>query len=269
MSPGRSQLRGLVAATALWRELKGEAALIAFTLRRVPKLRQSPLRELFLRFYLLAGVESLGGIAVRAAVLGALLIGYVVNVMAADAGSAIRLLESIVVREVAPIFATLIVMAKAAIELTGQLAWMRERGETDGLALLGVMVDEFLALPCVAGIAAATAMLTLYFELLAVGGGLMIASLVADVSFTELAERFLLEFRIGDLVYALCKGILFGLLLGAVSTYHGLRAPAGERNVARPVSRAVMQALFVISLANGLLAYVIKGQVLFGIVRAA
>jgi phospholipid/cholesterol/gamma-HCH transport system permease protein len=249
-------------------EMGRELGLVALALRRSTLILRPPFREVFFRYYLMSGVESLGGVATRAAMLGTLIVAYVVNVLAADAESAIHLLESVVLREIGPVFAALIVMTKAGIEITGQLARMRERGEIDGLRLLGVPPIELLVVPCLLGVAAATVMLTLYFEILAVGSGLVISSWVANLSLAELAERFLMQFKFIDLVYALGKSVFFGLCLGAVACYHGLLAPMGRsRELPRLVSRGVMQSLFLISLLNAMMGYLVNGVLLFGIVR--
>lgn len=253
---------------ALIRELGGELRLVAEALRHLPILRRPPYRGIFFRFYLLAGVDALGSVVLRAALIGTLIVAYVVNVVAADADIAIHLLQSIVLREIAPTFAALIVMAQAGIETTSRFAHMREHGEIDGLRLLGIAPGPLLAVPGLLGIALATVVLSLYFAVLAVVGGIFIASGLADVTLIELAERFLLHLEFADFAYALLKSALFGLVIGAVACYHGLLAPHSADDRSRLVSRCVMQSLFLISLVQAVTSYIQHGVLLFGILGA-
>ena len=243
-------------------------ALLGLALRGIARLTAAPTRDLFVRYYLLAGANSVATIMVRAAVLGTLLIGYVLNVVAADAQSAIHLLVAVVLREGGPLFAALIVMAQGGIEVTGQFARMRERGELHGWRLLGIDPLEFFCAPSLLGIAAATVVLTLYFNTITVVGGILFSSLITEVSVVELVERFLLHVQITDFLYAMFKSVLFGLAIGTVSCYHGLLAPLRHQgDGARLISRSVMQSLFLISIINALAAYIAHGIVFFGVVR--
>jgi phospholipid/cholesterol/gamma-HCH transport system permease protein len=234
----------------------------------VSLVTRSPWRELFIRYFMLAGIDSVRNVLIRATLVGGVLIGYVVNVVAADAQSAIRLLVMVVLREGGPIFAALIVMARGGIEITGQLVRMRERGEGQGLQLLGVDPLELFGAPCLLGIAGATVILTIYFNLLAVAGGIVLASLIADLSVVELAERFFLQVQFADFFYAIGKSAMFGVAIGAVSCYYGLIAPIHRwRDGSSLVSRSVMLTLLLISLINAVAAYIAHGVVFFGAIH--
>ena len=250
-------------------EIRHELGLIGLALSDVPKLFRSPHRELFIRYYLLAGLNSARTVAFRAAALGTILVGYVINVVAADAQSAIHLLVQVVLREGGPLFAALMVMAQGGVEMTGQFVRMRERSEMDGLRLLGIDPLGLFCAPCLLGIAGATVVLTLYFNIIAVLGGIVLSSLISNVSVLELAGRFLAQVAMGDIFYAMLKSVLFGLCIGMTSCYHGLLGPLHQTNGggAHLVSRSVMQTMFFLTLVNALAAYLARGVVLFGVVR--
>jgi len=229
------------------------------------QLRRQPWRGLFLRYFTLTGVQAFSGIAVRAAMLGTLVIGYVINVIAADAQMAALLLV-IVLREGVPLLAALLVVAKSGVEITGQLAGMRERGEVRGLRLLGISASRLLVVPILLAITAATVVLTLYFEILAVGGGMAIAGLIMALSPLELLEHFVALASPGDLFYSLFKSAAFGFAVAAVICHFGLRAPLDRRrDLPATVSRAVMQCLFFIALVNTVFVYMTQGLQPLGI----
>ncbi len=205
--------------------LKAELAFLVLAVSGVGRTFSSPGRELFIRYYLLAGANSSRTVMVRAAALGTLLIGYEVNVIAADAHSAIHLMVAVVLREGGPLFAAMIVMAQGGIEVTGHFAGMRERGELQSWRMLGIDPLVLFCPPSLLGITAATVVLTLYFNIVTVVGGILLSSLITEVSVAELVERFLMHVHFADFFYATFKSVLFGLAIGMVSCYHGLLAP--------------------------------------------
>lgn len=231
----------------------------SIVLESFSELRRQPWRGLSLRYFTLAGVQAFSGVAVRAAMLGTLVIGYVINVIAADAQMAALLLV-MVLREGVPLLAALLVVAKSGVEITGQLAGMRERGELRGLGLLGISAARLLVGPILLAITTATVVLTLYFELLAVGGGMAIAGLIMALSPMELLEHFVALASPGDLGYSLFKSAAFGLAIAAVICHFGLRAPRDRRrDLPATVARAVMQCLFFIALVNTVFVYITQG----------
>lgn len=256
------------APVGFFSEILCALGLVGVAFSGLRHIRRMPMRKLFIRYYLLAGANSVGGVMTRAAVLGAVLIGYVINVIAADTQSAIHILVQVVLREGGPLFAALIVTVQGGIEVTGRFVSMRQRGEMDGLRLLGIEPIDFFGAPCLLGIAGATVMLTMYFNMITVLGGILLSSLITDLSVIELLERFLTQAQMGDIFYAVLKSALFGLSIGMVSCYQGLMAHLGPKDDgSRLVSRAVMQALFFISGINALAAYLARGIVLFGVVK--
>jgi ABC-type transporter Mla maintaining outer membrane lipid asymmetry permease subunit MlaE len=248
--------------------IRSEYGLLGMALAGIGQLRRQPARAILLHYYMLAGASSVGQVVLRASVLGTLLIGYVINVVEADAQSAIRLMVQVVLREGGPLFAALIVMLQGGIEVTGSLVRMRERGEIDGLRLLNIDPLELFVAPCLWGVTGATVVLTLYFNIIMVVGGILLSSLIADLSVAELGERFLMQVHMGDLFYAAFKSVLFGMAIGVTSCYHGLLAPMSTlRDGSHLLSRSVMQTLLFISITNAVAAYVAHGVVFFGVVR--
>jgi phospholipid/cholesterol/gamma-HCH transport system permease protein len=117
--------------------------------------------------------------------------------------------------------------------------------------------------------ALSNAALTLYVQLIAVGGGMVLSSLIIHV---PLDEMFGLFFELAsplDLVYSLIKSVLFGAAIAVVACYHGLH-PRGHSINAVPQAaiRAVTEGLLAVMLLNVVFAYLVYGVALFGLVTA-
>jgi phospholipid/cholesterol/gamma-HCH transport system permease protein len=106
-------------------------------------------------------------------------------------------------------------------------------------------------------------------QLIAVGGGMVFASLIIHVPLEELVEHFFLLASPLDLVYSLIKSLLFGAAIAVVACYAGLHPGGHSINaVPRAAIRAVTEGLLLVMLLNVIFAYLVYGVALFGLVTA-
>ena len=254
---------------AVVRELEGSAHLLMHAIRRVGVLRLPPVAEELLRQIYFTGASATGGIVLRGAFIGTLIIAYVIEVLNADASLAVRLLLLVVLREVGPLIAAVLVIQRSGTAVATDLALREISGEIASLRRMRIDPYDYLVVPRVAGMAVSNAALTLYVQLIAVGGGMVLASLVINVPFDELVTHFFLLASPLDLVYSLIKSLLFGAMIAVVACYHGLH-PRGRSINAVPQAaiRAVTEALLLVMLLNVVFAYLVYGVALFGLVTA-
>jgi phospholipid/cholesterol/gamma-HCH transport system permease protein len=106
-------------------------------------------------------------------------------------------------------------------------------------------------------------------QLIAVGGGMFLASLTIDVPFDEMLSAFFLLAQPSDLVYSLIKSLMFGAAVAVVACYHGLHPRGRSINVVPQAAiRAVTEGLLLVMLLNVVFAYLVYGVALFGLVTA-
>jgi phospholipid/cholesterol/gamma-HCH transport system permease protein len=254
---------------AVYRELEGSAYLLMHAFRRLGVLRLPPVAEELVRQIYFTGAAATGGIVLRGALIGTLIIAYVIEVLNADAGLAVKLLLWVVLREVGPLIAAVLVIQRSGTAVATDLALREISGEIASLRRMRIDPYDYLVVPRVAGIALSNAALTLYVQLIAVGGGMVLSSLIIHVPFDEMLGLFFLLASPLDLVYSLIKSLLFGAAIAVIACYHGLR-PRGHSINAVPQAaiRAVTEALLAVMLLNVVFAYVVYGTALFGLVTA-
>lgn len=254
---------------AFARDLAGYAALSHYTLQRLTLLRRLAYRRRFLQVFLDTARLGLGDIGVRSAGLGTLIIAAVTSLVTTDPATAVRLLVMVVMREVGPLVAALIVLIRVGMVLSARLGLSSAAGDTRRLAQLGIVPRDYLVVPAILGIAAATVVLTFYFQLIAVVGGLLISALLMGLSIVALTEQLLLLLTPVDLLYTGIKSLAFGWIIATVCAWHGSGAAnADPRTMPVTLSKSVMQSLFVMTLFNAAFGYFVYGVLLFGIVRA-
>ena len=254
---------------AVYRELEGSAYLLMHSIRRLGMLRLPPVMEELVRQIYFTGASATGGIVLRGAFIGTLIIAYVIEVLGADAALAVKLLLWVVLREVGPLIAVVLVVQRSGAAVATELALKEISGEIATLRRLRINPYDYLVVPRVIGISISLAALTLYVQLIAVGGGMVLSSLVINVPFAEMVSIFFLLASPLDLVYSLIKSVLFGAAIAVVACYHGLHPRSRSINaVPQAAIRAVTEALLAVMLLNVVFAYLVYGVAFFGLVTA-
>jgi phospholipid/cholesterol/gamma-HCH transport system permease protein len=251
------------------REVEGGLRLFMNVALRMGALRRAPVRESFLRQVYFTGVTASTGVVLRASGLGALIIAFTMQVLDADTSLAVKILLWVVLREVGPLAAAMVVILRTGTAMSAELAMMRISGQTDALRSMGIEAYDYLVVPRVAGVMLATAALTSYIQFLAVAGGMILSPFVIQASFTELYTRFFDLVAPVDFAYSILKSLMFGFAIALTCCYHGLNPPAFTLNgVPQAVTRAVTQSAVAVLTINAIFAYLVFGVLFFGLVKA-
>ena len=202
-----------------------------------------------------AGVRMLPMFLYVAAALGFLVIGQTVSWLTRV--GAIKYLGSImvivVVRELGPLLAALLVLARVGTANVVELGTARAMGEVEALEALGIDPVHYLVVPRVAGMVVGMFSLTVYLILGALASGYLWAFL-QDVPlrpgdyFNQLAGALsYLDFAVVAL-----KTLAFGFIIAIVTCYHGLAQPLHLDEVSRATVSAVAQSIVACVLLDAL-----------------
>jgi phospholipid/cholesterol/gamma-HCH transport system permease protein len=244
--------------------------LAAHVLRRFWVLRLPPVAEEFVRQIYFTGASATATIVIRGALVGTLIIAYVIEVLNADVSLAVKILLWVVLREIGPLIAAVLVIQRSGTAVATELALMKISGELASLRHMRIDPQDYLAVPRVLGIALANMALTVYVQFIAVGGGMVLSAVIVNTSLGEMAGSFFLLASPLDLVYSIAKSLLFGAAIGVIACYYGLNPPGNSINaVPKAAISAVTQATMAVMLLNILFAYLVYGSALFGLFTAA
>jgi len=253
----------------VYREFEGCMRLSGHVLRRLAVLARPPVAESLARQIYFTGASATAGIVLRGAFIGTLIIAYVIDVLDANAALAVKILLWVVLREIGPLIAAVLVIQRSGTAVATELALMQISGEVANLRQMRIDPRDYLVVPRVVGIALSTAALTFYVQVIAVGGGMLLSALTIDASLGELAGEFFTLASPVDFVYAVIKSFLFGATIAVVCCYHGLHPPGSSINaVPKAAISAVTQSTLLVMLLNVVFAYLVFGQAFFGLVTA-
>lgn len=183
-----------------------------------------------------------------AVALGFLVVGETASVAAQlGAFSFIgTVMVTVIVREVGPLLAAVLMLARFGTANVIELGTARALGEVEALEAVGVDPIHYLVVPRVIGITFGVFSLTIYLVLATLLSGYLFVFL-QDVPltpgdyFTKIADS------LGWLDFALLalKSCAFGFFIGIVTCYHGLAQPLRLDEVSRVTVRAITQGIMV------------------------
>lgn len=202
-----------------------------------------------------SGVGLLPMVLLAAAALGLVVIGQSVSLLtrvgAIDYLGTIMVL--VVVRELGPLLAAFLVLARIGTANVVELGTARALGELEGLEALGIDPVHYLVVPRVAGLAIGVFCLTVYLILGALLSGYLWA-FVQDVPITPGDYFRQLARALNWLDFALLalKTLSFGFIIAVVTCYYGLSQPLRLEEVSQATVRAVAQSVIACILIDAL-----------------
>jgi len=202
-----------------------------------------------------AGLRLLPMFLFAAAMLGLVVIGQSVSWLTRV--GAINYLGTImvlvVVRELGPLVAALLVLARIGTANVVELGTSRAIGEVEALEALGIDPVHYLVVPRVVGLAVGVFSLTVYLILGALMSGYLWA-FVQDVPLRPLEYLRQLAGALRGLDFALValKTLAFGFIIAVVTCYHGLAQPLRLEEVSLATVRAVAQSIIGCVLVDAL-----------------
>lgn len=159
----------------------------------------------------------------------------------------------VVVRELGPLLAVLLVLARIGTANVVELGTARATGEVEALEALGIDPVHYMVVPRVVGLSLGVFSLTVYLILGALISG-YIWAFVQDVPLRPADYFHQLTGALSGLDFALLglKTLAFGFIVSIVTCYHGLAQPLRLEEVSFATVRAVAQSIIACVLIDAL-----------------
>lgn len=165
-------------------------------------------------------------------------------------------LAVIVVRELGPICAALVVVGRSGSAIASELAAMQVGRQVEGLEAQGIDPAAFLVWPRLAGVATALAGLTLTFDVTALLGGYLVARLKLVLPLRYFLQQVGQTLTMTDLALTALKVVLFSLCIAALACHEGLAVRGSATEIPQATTRAVIHAFVACFTFNGLMALI-------------
>jgi phospholipid/cholesterol/gamma-HCH transport system permease protein len=255
-SPGALERIGRSAATVFGESLAllgfvGESALaFAGSIARPARLRWRPI---------LYHIRSAGVDALPIVGLLSFLLGIVVAYQGADQlrqyGASIFVADLVgvsMLREFAPLITAIIIAGRSGSAYAAQIGTMAVTEEIDAMRTLGIAPLDVLVLPKILALVIALPLLTVFADALGVFGGMIMARAQLGVGFGEFIDRFEQAVSITAYLVGICKAPVFAAIIAVVGCFQGFRTSGGADSVGRQTTRAVVQSIFLVIVADAL-----------------
>ncbi len=208
-------------------------------------------------------METTGVDAVPIVGMISLLVGLIMAFMAAvqlrQFGADIyvaALVALSIVPEMGPIMTAIIVAGRSGSAYASEISTMKISEEIDALQTMGFDPVRFLVLPRVAAAVLMVPLLSLFADLFALAGGLLVSVTMLDVTIGGYIAKTIAALSLADLLWGLFKSAIFAFLISWVSCLRGFQARGGASAVGRAATSAVVASIFLIILFDAVFAVV-------------
>jgi phospholipid/cholesterol/gamma-HCH transport system permease protein len=237
----------------------GEVILIIFrSLLELPGFFRTgfrPVARVLLKQILFTGVHAWGVIVVLFFLIGALVITQIIGFAGVGGASLTgKVLVWIVVMEIGPLLTAVIVIARSGSAIAAELASMKINEELGALEAMGIPVDRYLVMPRVVGVAVSVAVLALYAEAVAIGGGFLFGSITWKIPLADFREGLLPLSTLRAVALSSFKSFAFGLVIAAACCRQGLSVEGGFTQIPVAATKGVMRSLLMIFLLDAFVA---------------
>jgi phospholipid/cholesterol/gamma-HCH transport system permease protein len=159
-----------------------------------------------------------------------------------------------VLRELGVLLTSIIVAGRTASSFAAELGSMKLNEEVDALIASGVDPFEVLVVPRLLGLTIALPLLTIIADLVGLAGGAVLCRYLLDMPLTQYLSRANEAISPTTFWVGIIKAPVFALLIGFAGCRHGLQVRNSARVLGHEVTVAVVQAIFLVILADALFA---------------
>jgi len=247
---GRSSAAACEQAVALLGFVGESAVALAGCVAHPARLRWRPI---------LYNIRSAGFDALPIVGLLSFMLGIVVAYQGADQlrqyGASIFVADLVglsMLREFAPLITAIIIAGRSGSAYAAQIGTMSVTEEIDAMRTLGIAPMDLLVLPKILALLIALPLLTVFADVLGVFGGMIMARAQLGVGFGEFLDRFVRAVSITAYLVGICKAPVFAVIIAVVGCFQGFRTKGGADSVGRQTTLSVVQATFLVIVADAL-----------------
>jgi len=227
--------------------------LVAKAIHALPNVLRWPVRRSLLKQLYFTGIQSVGPITAMAFLAGMIVVMQVSNLVGRNELLTLQALIWTVVRELGPLLAAIVIVGRSSSAIASELAAMQVNGEIRSLQRMGIPPVAYLVVSRMLAMTITSMVLTFYFQVVAIGTGMIITAWNIDVSLFGEIGHFFEMISYLEISAAFLKSICFGMLVSLVPCYYGLSVKLAMTEIPVAASRAVMQSLMAVFACDGLI----------------
>ncbi len=159
-----------------------------------------------------------------------------------------------VLRELGVLLTSIIVAGRSGSAFAAELGSMRLNEEVDALIATGADPIELLVVPRLLGLAIALPLLTVLADLIGLSGGALLCRYLLEMPLTQYVNRVNESISATTFWVGIIKAPVFAVIIAFAGCYRGMQVRGSARVLGHMVTVAVVQAIFMVILADALFA---------------
>ena len=167
----------------------------------------------------------------------------------------VNLVSLAMLRELGPIMTAIVLAGRSGSAFAAEIGTMKVNEEINALTTMGLDPVRFLVAPRVLAGVLVTPVLTIYADLVGVGGGLAVM-MGRGYSAVILWRQLVSAVEINDVLAGLIKAFVFGALVAGIGCLRGLQTKSGASAVGISTTRSVVTSIFFIVVVDAIFAVV-------------
>lgn len=160
-------------------------------------------------------------------------------------------------REIAPVFAALMVTARIGSAMAAELGTMRVSEQIDALESMAVYPHQYLVVPRVLAATVMVPLLTVIFDFIGVMGAYLVGVVLMEIPEGPFLYRLETMVEPDDVIGGVIKAAFFGFMLATISCFEGFRTVNGAKGVGIATTRAVVFSSVTILVTDYFLTQII------------
>jgi phospholipid/cholesterol/gamma-HCH transport system permease protein len=160
------------------------------------------------------------------------------------------------VLELGPIMTAIVVAGRSGSSFAAEIGTMQISEEIDALFTMGFDPTRFLVIPRIIASVVVVPFLTLFSDMTAIMGGLLVGVFVLDLTANTYISQTIKALAPQDLLWGFLKSAVFAFLIAWIGCLRGFRVRLGAVSVGQATTSAVVSSIFLIILFDSIFAII-------------
>lgn len=143
-----------------------------------------------------------------------------------------------IITELGPVLTAIVIAGRVGASIAAELGSMKVTEQIDALETMGISKVRFLAMPRFFAAVIMMPFLVVIANIIAVFGAFLISNYFLDISFAVFFNSVKRFFLIGDFMFGILKGIIFGGVTALLGCHIGFKTEGGAEGVGNSTIRS-------------------------------
>jgi phospholipid/cholesterol/gamma-HCH transport system permease protein len=204
------------------------------------------------------GVDAVPIVALISFLLG-LIMAFVSSIQLKQFGASVYVASLValsMVSELGPIMTAIVVAGRSGSAFAAEIGTMRISDEIDALFTMGISPTQFLVVPRIIAAVIVVPLLTLFADIFAIFGGLVISVSMLDLTVSTYISQTIKTLDMFEFSWGLMKSVIFAALVAWIGCLRGFQVRGGASEVGNAATSAVVSGIFLIILFDSIFAVI-------------